>query len=61
MRSIAEAEKINIEELLGKLKPKLLGFYKSGEADFSKKLTDAVLEELATYRVEASDKPWKVE
>ena len=57
----AEAEKIKVDELLDKLKPKLLGFYKTGEDDFSKKLADAVREELAPYRAKASDKPWKVE
>lgn len=57
----AEAESIKIEELLNKLKPKLLGFYKTGELDFSKKLADAVRDELAPYRAKASDKPWKVE
>jgi hypothetical protein len=57
----AEAEKIKVDELLENLKPKLLGFYKTGEEDFHKKLADAVREELAPYRAKASDKPWKVE
>ena len=57
----AEAQKIKVDELLENLKPKLLGFYKTGEEDFSKKLADAVREELAPYRAKASDKPWKVE
>jgi len=57
----AEAEKIKIDELLDNLKPKLLGFYKTGEDDFSKRFADTVREELAPYRTKASDKPWKVE
>lgn len=57
----AEAEKIKIEDLLEKLKPKLLGFYKTGEEDFSKKFADSVREELAPYRLKSPHKPWKVE
>jgi len=57
----AEAEKIKIEILLENLKPKLLGFYKSGEEDFSKKLAESFQEELAPFIAKSPGKPWKVE
>jgi hypothetical protein len=55
----AEAEKIRIDEFLERIKPKLLGYYKSGEETFSKRFADSIHEELSIYR--ASHKPWKVE
>jgi hypothetical protein len=57
----AEAAKIKIEDLLEKLKPKLLGFYKTGGEYFSKKFAASVCEELAPYRAKSPHKPWKVE
>jgi len=57
----AEAEKIKIEVLLENLKPKLLGFYKSGEEDFSKKFAESFQEELAPFIAKSPRKPWKVE
>jgi hypothetical protein len=57
----ADAERIGIEDLLENLKPKLLGFYKSGEEDFSKKFADSIKEELAPFIEKSPNKPWKVE
>ncbi len=57
----AEVEKIKVDELLEKLKPKLLGFYKTGEEDFSRTFADSVREELAPYRGRVPRRPWKVE
>jgi hypothetical protein len=57
----ADAEKIKIEDLFDKLKPKLLGFYRAGEEDFSKKFADSIREELSPFRSKSPDKPWKVE
>lgn len=61
--ALAETEvaTIDVDELLDQLKPRLLGFYKNGAEDFSRKFSDAWLEVLAPYQKVASGKPWKVE
>lgn len=57
----AEAERINVEDILDNLKIKLIGFYKIGDKDFGKRITECVQEELEPYRTKAPNKPWKVE
>lgn len=57
----AESEKIKVDELLEKWKPKLLGLYKSGGDDSSRKFVDVMREDLTPFQTKASGKPWKVE
>ncbi len=56
-------EKIIIDDLLIKLKPHLLGYYRTGQQEFEKKITSALKAELASYGSDTikKDKPWKVE
>jgi len=59
----ASAAKIKVDDLLNKLKPHLLGYYRTGQEELERKVASAVHEELASYGnggVE-KDKPWKVE
>ena len=56
----ASALKVNVDELLTALKPKLLGFFKGGRKEFEKFVEEA-LSELLEKKDEAEEQPWKVE
>jgi len=59
----ASAAKIKVDDLLSKLKPHLLGYYRTGQGELEQKFVFAVREELASYGSDKNDKekPWKVE
>ncbi len=57
----ATAVKVNVDNLLKKLKPKLLGFFKGGRRDFESCVADAMADLLKTERAAEADQPWKVE
>lgn len=57
----AEAVKVDVDDLLKKLKPKLLGFYKGGRRDFESCVAEAMAELLKTEQINEDDQPWKVE
>ena len=52
-----------VVDLLNKLKPHLLGYYRTGQGELEEKFASAIREELASYGSEndEKDKPWKVE
>ncbi len=59
----ANAKKIKVDELLQKLKPHLLGYYRTGQDELEEKIILSVKEELASYSSDNDSKenPWKVE
>lgn len=56
----AEAVKVNIDELLDQLKPRLLGFFKGGRREFEEYMQGA-LGELLKKNDSEEEQPWKVE
>ena len=56
----AEAVKVNVDELLDQLKPRLLGFFKGGRREFEQYVQDA-LGELLKKNDSEEEQPWKVE
>jgi hypothetical protein len=62
-RALAEASaiKVDVDDLLTQLKPRLPGFFKGGRKDFEKCIEDALGQLLTVYGVEEEGKPWKVE
>ena len=57
----ATAVKVNIDDLLKKLKPHMIGFFKGGRSDFEKCVAEAVSELLRDEHIAEEDQPWKVE
>lgn len=57
----ASAVKVDLDDLLEKLKPCLLGFFKAGRHDFEKSVAEAISELLQNDHVAEEDQPWKVE
>jgi hypothetical protein len=56
----AEAVKVNVDELLDQLKPRLLGFFKGGRREFEQYVQGALGELLKKNDLE-EEQPWKVE
>ena len=56
----AEAVKVNVDELLDQLKPRLLGFFKGGRREFEQYVQGA-LGELLKKNNSEEEQPWKVE
>jgi hypothetical protein len=56
----AEAVKVNVDELLDQLKPRLLGFFKGGRCEFEQYVQNA-LGELLVNNDSNEEQPWKVE
>lgn len=56
----AEAVKVNVDELLDQLKPRLLGFFKGGRCEFEQYVQGA-LGELLKKNNSEEEQPWKVE
>lgn len=57
----ATAVKVNVDDLLKKLKPRMIGFFKGGRPDFEKCIAEAMSELLREERESGEDQPWKVE
>ncbi len=57
----ASATKINVDDLLKKLKPQLLGFFKYGRKDFESCVIKAMTHLLEHEDIAKDDQPWKVE
>ena len=56
----AEAVKVNVDDLLDQLKPRLLGFFKGGRREFEQYVQGA-LGELLKKNDSEEEQPWKVE
>ncbi|AKB08529.1 TPA: hypothetical protein ACMDV4_001028 [Vibrio cholerae] len=56
----AEAVKVNVDDLLDQLKPRLLGFFKGGRREFEQYVQGALCELLKKNDSE-EEQPWKVE
>ncbi|MCY9666475.1 DUF2570 domain-containing protein [Paenibacillus alginolyticus] len=57
----ADALKVNVDELLEQLKPRLVGFFKGGRCEFEQYIQDNLAKLLKKINSTEEDKPWKVE
>lgn len=57
----AEAVKVNVDELLDQLKPRMLGFFKGGRREFEQYVQGALGEILKKSDSTEEEQPWKVE
>ncbi|MCB2305629.1 DUF4504 domain-containing protein [Clostridium estertheticum] len=58
----ATVVKINVDNLLKEIKPRIIGFYKNGQKDFESSLNEGIKEVILNYGESAhKEQPWKVE